>query len=161
MAALALAYSECDRTDVLTIASLRAWMKGRWALLFSHADDFACYGFEADRWLAHVEHEFAKAEVSPLSVIKNGRGGVRRTWVDRVGGAALLIRWGDAHRARGAGASERSLISSVLMQATRFVLVVDEALRPRLTYVYSIGERLPSPIELVWMAHRVRERSAE
>ena len=32
---------------VVGIASLRGWLHGSWGLLFSHADDFASYGFEA------------------------------------------------------------------------------------------------------------------
>ncbi len=43
------------------IASLRGWLHGSWGLLFSHADDFASYGFEADRWLCACAAERRRA----------------------------------------------------------------------------------------------------
>lgn len=157
MAALAATFSDSARDDLLTVATLRDWMQGRWALLFSHADDFASDGFEMDRWLVHVGQAFATAGLSAIVIAKDG--GARSSWVTRVGGAAMIIRWSDAHRAGGSMCTrERSLVSTVLGQTTRFVLVVDESLDPRLTYAYSPGDRLPSPIDLVWMAHRSRNR---
>lgn len=157
MAALAATFSDSARDDLLTVATLRDWMQGRWALLFSHADDFASDGFEMDRWLVHVGQAFATAGLSPVVIANDGDA--RNSWVTRVGGAAMIIRWSDAHRAGGSMCTrERSLVSTVLGQTTRFVFVVDESLRPRLTYAYSPGDRLPSPIDLVWMAHRSRNR---
>lgn len=157
MAAVAATVSDCVREGLLTVATLRDWMQGRWALLFSHESDFASAGFEMDRWLVHVTQAFNAAGLAPVAIAKEG--GTRSAWVTRVGGADMLVRWSDAHRAGGAMSTrERSLLSTVLGQTTRFVLIVDESLRPRLTYAYSPGDRLPSPIDLAWMAHRARER---
>ncbi len=157
MAAVAATFSDFVRDDLLTVATLRDWMQGRWALVFSHADDFASDGFEMDRWLVHVGQAFATAGLSPVAIARDGSAG--SSWIPRVGGADMIIRWSDAHRAGGSMCTrERSLLSTILGQANRFVLTVDESLRPRLTYAYSPGDRLPSPIDLVWMAHRTRER---
>lgn len=157
MAALALRYPVTPSNEVLSVATLRDWLHGRWALLFSHPDDFASYGFEMDRWLVHVEKAFADASISPLSIA--GKDGAETSWVSEAGGGTVSIRWSDAHRAGGAMRHrERSLISTVLAQTGRFVLILDESLRPRLTYSYSPGDSLPSPIDLGWMAHRIRER---
>ncbi len=160
MAALAYRYAEPVRDEVLTVAALRDFMNGRWALLFSHADDFASYGFEADRWLVHVERSFSTAGVVPLALTAGARE--PDSWVDRIGGAPVIIRFSDAHRTGGSMCTrERSLVSTVLGQTTRFVLILDESLRPRITYAYSPGDRLPSPIDLVSIAHRARERLAK
>ena len=36
-------------TGHLLPGSLRTWLHGNWALLFSHPDDFAYHNFETDR----------------------------------------------------------------------------------------------------------------
>ncbi|MGH8188902.1 MAG: hypothetical protein ACREUC_20260 [Steroidobacteraceae bacterium] len=57
-----------DGRTPLPIASLRRWLHGQWALVFSHPDDFASYGFESDRWLVHVREAFAATGVRPLAL---------------------------------------------------------------------------------------------
>jgi alkyl hydroperoxide reductase subunit AhpC len=143
----------------LTVATLRDWLQGRWGLLFSHPHDFASYGFEMDRWLVHTQQALAASRVAALA-IANGSDAPQSSWINEIGGADIVIRWSDAHRIGGVmQARERSLISTVINQTTRFVLVIDESLRPRRTYAYSPTDRLASPIELAWMTHRLRERS--
>ncbi len=151
-------FPETPVHEQLTVATLRDWLQGRWALLFSHPHDFASYGFEMDRWIVHVQETFAAARVSALALAKGDD--LEGTWVEVIGGAQLAIRWSDAHRIGGVmQARERTLVSTVINQQSRFVLIADESLRPRRTYAYSACDRLASPIELAWMAQRLRERS--
>ena len=151
-------YPESSFHAELTVATLRDWLQGRWALLFSHPHDFASYGFEMDRWIVHVQETFAAARACALSLASSE--GIGNTWVEEIGGSQIAIRWSDAHRIGGAmQARERTLISTVISQQSRFVLILDESLRPRRTYSYAPSDRHPSPIDLAWMAQRLRERS--
>jgi hypothetical protein len=67
--------------------ALRRWLHGRWALLFSHPDDFAAYGFESDRWLVHVEEAFAATDIRPLALAGRHETG----WVNAVGGCTTSM----------------------------------------------------------------------
>lgn len=156
---IARRYSENAKQAQPSVATLRDWLQGRWALLFSHPDDFASYGFEMDRWIVHVSETFAVARVSALA-LTGRKARIDNTWVNAIGGSEIAIRSSDAHRTNGTmQARERTLISTVISQTARFVLIVDESLRPRRTYAYSPLDRLASPIDLAWMAHRLRERT--
>ena len=64
---------------LLAAPALRRWLHGRWALLFSHPDDFAAYGFESDRWLVHVQEAFAATDIRPLALAGRHETG----WVTR------------------------------------------------------------------------------
>jgi hypothetical protein len=156
MAALALKYSETPREESRSISSLRGWLQGRWALLFSHPNDFASYGFEADRWLVHVADGLSAANIAPIE-LASPENTPPATWISEVGGCTLRIRWSDARRLAGvAGRRERTLVSTVVGATSRFVLILDDSFRPRRTFAYSAAGQLPSPIDLTWMAHRLR-----
>jgi len=86
MSYAALKYQVTAADSPLTAAALRRWLHGRWALLFSHADDFASYGFESDRWLVHVQEAFAAADVRPLALADRQEAG----WTDVGGGKGFL-----------------------------------------------------------------------
>jgi hypothetical protein len=134
MSYAALKYQVTAADSPLTAAALRRWLHGRWALLFSHADDFASYGFESDRWLVHVQEAFAAADVRPLALADRQEAG----WVTEVGGCTTTLP---------------------LDRSTRFVMTLDASLRPRRTFVYAQGDRLPSPMDLAALARQTRDRS--
>ena len=71
----------------LPAIALRRWLHGRWALLFSHPDAFASYGFESDRWLVHVQEAFAAADLRPLAIAGPHEAG----WVTEVGGCTTTL----------------------------------------------------------------------
>ena len=115
--------------------ALRRWLRGRWALLFSHPDDFAAYGFETDRWLVHVEEAFAATDIRPLARVGHHEAG----WVTEVGGCIT------------------SLALAAFQRSARCVMTLDAALRLRRTFVYTRQDRLPSPMDLAVLAKGVRD----
>ena len=112
MSYAALKYDESAHASPLPAAALRRWLHGRWALLFSHPDDFAAYGFESDRWLVHVQEAFAAADIRPLALADRQEAG----WVTEVGGCTTTL---------------------AVDEQARFVMTLDAALRPRRTFVYN------------------------
>ncbi|HKQ16586.1 MAG TPA: hypothetical protein VJT80_24430 [Steroidobacteraceae bacterium] len=134
MSNAAVKYDLSAPDSPLPAAALRRWLHGRWALLFSHANDFAAYGFESDRWLVHVQEAFAAADVRPLALADRQEAG----WVTEVGGCTTTL---------------------ALDRSTRFVMTLDASLRPRRTFAYTQQDRLPSPIDLVALARQTRDRS--
>ena len=151
---------------VVGIASLRGWLHGSWGLLFSHADDFASYGFEADRWLVHVRDAFESATVRPIALMscdeEHFDENLLQTWIGDLDGGALALRWADVRRLSARlQERERTLFSAIVFATTRFVMIVDESLHLRRTFAYSPGDQLPSPIELATMAARLRSAENE
>jgi hypothetical protein len=134
MSYAALKYDASAHDSPLPAAALRRWLQGRWAVLFSHADDFAAYGFESDRWLVHVQEAFADAGVRPLALADRHEA----SWVTEVGGCTATLP---------------------LDRSARFVMTLDAALRPRRTFVYMRGHRLPSPMDLAALAREARDNS--
>ena len=162
MGQAALQSVEPRNGQTVSIASLRGWLQGKWALLFSHSDDFASYGFEADRWLVHVRDVFDATGVRPLALASAGHSTRASTWVADVGGSALSIRTSISPRlAPALKAGERDLFTAVVSASNRFVMIVDDSLRLRRTFAYCAADHLPSPMELASMAERLRYLSAD
>jgi hypothetical protein len=138
----------------LAAPALRRWLHGRWALLFSHADDFAAYGFESDRWLVHVQEAFAAADIRPLTLADRQE----TSWVTEVGGCTTSLALDEIQRYPVARDSrEETLRSAAFDGSTRFVMTLDTGLRLRRTFVYSSHDRLPSPIDLAVAAKTLRD----
>jgi len=150
----ALKYDASDPELRLPAAALRRWLHGRWALLFSHADDFAAYGFESDRWLVHVHEAFAAADIRPLALADRQEAG----WVTEVGGTTTTLALDEIQRYPVARDSrEETLRNAAFHPASRFVMTLDAGLRLRRTFVYTQQDRLPSPMDLAALAREVRD----
>jgi hypothetical protein len=157
----AMSYGAC-KYDVtvhdspLSAAALRRWLHGRGAVLFSHADDFAAYGFESDRWLVHVQEAFAAADVRPLALADRHEAG----WVTEVGGCTTTLALDEIQRYPVAReSSEEALRNAAFEPAARFVMTLDAGLRLRRTFVYTQRDRLPSPMDLAALAREARDSS--
>lgn len=138
----------------LSAVALRRWLHGRWALLFSHPDDFAAYGFESDRWLVHVQEAFAATGIRPLALASRHEAG----WVSEVGGCTTALALEEIQRYPVARDSrEETLRSAAFEPSARFVMTLDAALRLRRTFVYTKSDCLPSPMDLAVLAQGVRD----
>lgn len=156
MSHAALKYDVSAPDSPLAAPALRRWLHGRWALLFSHADDFAAYGFESDRWLVHVQEAFAAADVRPLALADSQEAG----WVTEVGGSTTTLALDEIQRYPVARDSREEVLRSAAFDgSTRFVLTLDSGLRLRRTFVYTQRDRLPSPMDLAALAREVRDAS--
>jgi hypothetical protein len=150
----ALEYDVSAPDAPLPAAALRRWLHGRWALLFSHPDDFAAYGFESDRWLVHVQEAFAATDIRPLALTKRHEAG----WVTEVGGCTTSLALSEIQRYPVMRESrEAALRSAAFDPAARFVMTLDAALRLRRTFVYTQRDRLPSPMDLAALACAARD----
>jgi hypothetical protein len=161
MATLLLRIEEtfADRSPVaLTLSSaLRPWLGGHWALLFSHADDFACRDLESDRWAVVMEQSLASSRVRPLALASRAAVAESGGWVTQVGGACVALAPEEPHRGpRLFDPQARALRDAVARASSRFVMVIDESLRLRRTFAYAPGDRLPSPLDFAAMAGRLR-----
>jgi hypothetical protein len=164
MASVALQYAltgevRGNHPAMLPLNSVRKWLHGQWALLFSHADDFASYGFEADRWLMLVRDVCGAADVRPLALACNSSHCAN--WVTAVGGRLAALSMDETRRYPRLRDANEQLLSEAIEQAgSRFVMILDDALRLRRTFAYGARDRLPSPIDLVAMARRLRSDDA-
>jgi hypothetical protein len=125
---------------------LHTWLGGRWSLVFSHPEDFASHGFEADRWESCLSEDLERLD---LAVIATGAG-FRRSWISRVGGRFIPSQEMD------------DLLPAdwQLSPDEHFVTILDGGMRPRRTIVYAAGVVVPSPIELAQAAAGLRARQS-
>jgi hypothetical protein len=138
----------------LPAVALRRWLHGRWALLFSHPDDFAAYGFEVDRWLVHVQEAFAATDIRPLALA----GDHEASWVREVGGCTTSLALDEIQRYPVARDSREEALRTLAFEPrTRFVMTLDAGLRLRRTFVYAKSDRLPSPMDLAVIAQGMRD----
>ncbi len=118
----ALKYDVSAPDSPLPAAAVRRWLHGRWALLFSHPDDFASYGFESDRWLVHVQEAFAAADIRPLALAGPHEAG----WVTEVGGCTTTLALDEIQRYPVARDSrEEALRCAAFGPDARFVMTLD------------------------------------
>ena len=156
MSHAALKYDLSVSQGPLAAPALRRWLHGRWALLFSHPDDFAAYGFESDRWLLHVQEAFAATDIRPLALAGRHEAG----WVTQAGGCTTSLALDEIQRYPVARDSrEESLRAAAFDPTARFVMTLDSALRLRRTFVYTQRDRLPSPMDLAVLAKGLRDGS--
>lgn len=124
---------------------LRRWLGDRWTLLFSHPEDFSTRYFEVDRWVECLREEFERLNLRVISV----SGSDRRGWIPQVGGRLVAPYEVD----------DLMPADFQVRPDEHFVTIFDGALRARRTIVYSVGTRVPSPIELAQSAAGLRSRT--
>jgi alkyl hydroperoxide reductase subunit AhpC len=138
--------------------SLCAWLRGDWALLFSHPDDFAQYDVEADRWLVLLQQTFTDARTRAIAIASDAHS--HQGWLSHINAGCTRVRltaaspWSHIVDFRS-----RALRKAIACTETRFVMIIDASLRLRRTFAYSRHDRVPSVFDLIEMAVRVRERS--
>jgi hypothetical protein len=162
MLALKTDWTLIDRPPALVISSsLRHWLAGDWALLFSHPDDFGSYDFESDRWRIVLTQAFAAARIRPLALASRKSSG--DCWVPEAGGALVVPELRPLRASRRVLHFEphvRELRNAIAQATTRFAMIIDDSLRLRRTFAYTARDRVPSPLDLAIMARQLRKAGA-
>jgi hypothetical protein len=143
---------------VADATALRAWLADRWAIVFSHPEDFAQEELEMDRWLSVLGRSFATRAVVPVAL---ARAGSEQGWLGALaaldsGSAATLSL--DARPGTPTNLSAAALRAQVARSGPRFALIVDSSLRSRRTLSYRLPADLPSPLDLIGWAVALRKR---
>lgn len=163
MMSLGLPQSRLEVSDkqVCDTASLRAWLAGRWAILFSHPDDFAQEQLETDRWLSILSRSFDGRGVAPVALARTGLD-PEQGWLGRL---AALDYWSAAILALEpprpgtvADLAASALRAHIACYGPRFALIVDSNLRCRRALSYRLPDELPSPLDLIGWAVTLRKR---
>jgi len=162
MTRLAFAESRLEtlRRRVCDTTLLRASLAPRWAILFSHPDDFAQEQLEADRWLTVLARSFAARGVVPLALARPGSS-PEQGWLGQLAAldsdsAAVLAL--DGRSAALEDPSEDALRAQIARSGPRFVMLLDSSLRCRRTLSYRPPADLPSPLELIGWTVALRKR---
>ena len=146
-----------DDGDCRSSLSLRQWLGGHWAILFSHPDDFVHCELELDRWLAIVGDAFARARVRPIALSRRTRP-IDQGWVSELGGPTRLVCLKERTlRSAALDFHARRLRAFIESVEQRFALIIDSELRARQSLLYGATERPPSPLDLVRLACRLRD----
>lgn len=134
-----------------SLDQLRDWLAGRGALLFSHPEDFASYGFEADRWIVYLQEAFDRLRLRAMAIGHDDGSG----WISQLGGRFIAsYEVGDLVPQLRGGAFAKTAASE------HFVTILDSSGRARRTFVYQPGGQVPSIIELAHTAAQLCERAA-
>ena len=162
MTALAFPESrlESQRKRVCNTNLLRASLAPRWAVLFSHPEDFAQEQLESDRWLSVLARSFKARGVLPVAVARPGSD-PEQGWLGQLAaldGESVAVLTLDDSSIALAELSESALRAQIARSGPRFALILDSSLRCRRTLSYSSPVDLPSPLELIGWAVALRQR---
>jgi alkyl hydroperoxide reductase subunit AhpC len=161
MAILVLPESAGERSTEFSI-SLRHWLDGRWAVLFSHPDDFVHCELELDRWIAIVGGAFRQARVQPIALARRQRP-VDRGWISAASGTSARVMLYEEPRSDWCAVdlAARRLHEHISASTQRFAMIIDATMRRRKTFLYDAAERPPSPLDLIGLASKLRESAQQ
>jgi alkyl hydroperoxide reductase subunit AhpC len=157
VATLLLTHDTSDTFQhALSSPSLRTWLDGDWAILFSHPNDFVSYDLEMDRWVVITRRAFADRQVRPIAL------GQDHGWVSEVSGEAGAVLLEDPKREHfGPVDLQAPLLREEIERAgRRFVMIIDNSLRVQKKLAYESLAGLPSPLELLGWADALRAKQA-
>lgn len=138
--------------------SLRAWLAGRWAILFSHPNDFAPERLEMDRWLNIVSRSFEERGIVAVATARAGHE-PGQGWLAELGHESAAALTLDPPRPGAlADLSAGALRAEIARHGPRCALIVDSHLRCRRALSYRPMDELPSPLELIGWAVTLRKR---
>lgn len=162
MTALVFAESRLERPRkrVCDTTLLRASLAPRWAVLFSHPEDFAQEQLESDRWLSVLARSFKARGVLPVALARPGSE-PERGWLDQLaalGGESAAVLTLDDPSIALADRPECAFRAQIARSGPRFAMILDSSLRCRRTLSYSSPVDLPSPLELIGWAVALRQR---
>jgi hypothetical protein len=141
--------------------SLRTWIAGRWAILFSHPEDFAQAQLEMDRWLSILGERFSARGVAAVELARAGQD-PEEGWLGRLAtlsrDSAAILSLDLPRPASLADFVACALRADIARCGPRFAMVIDSDARCRRTLRYRVPGELPSPLELLGWAVALRKR---
>ncbi len=141
--------------------SLRAWLASRWAILFSHPEDFAQEQLEMDRWISIVSRSFGERGVAPVALSRPGRD-PGQGWLGRLAAAGresvAVLTLDPPSSGAVADPAAAELRARIAGSGPRLAMILDPALRCRRTLSYRLPAELPSPLDLIGWAASLRKR---
>lgn len=139
--------------------SLRKWLADRWAILFSHPEDFAQEAMEMDRWISVVGRSFVACGVVPIALARAGYQG-ESSWLGKLAALDCESTAVLALPPIGfpAGPSTSALRAEVIRSGPRLAMIIDRDARSRRSLSYRVPAALPSPLDLIGWAASLRKR---
>ena len=148
-----------DLQQSLTSPSLRAWLRGDWAILFSHPDDFVRYDLEMDRWLVVAKRAFAERGIRPIALAAP-TSDPEWSWITQVSGDGRTVLLEDASQQDfGPVDLQTPVLREEIEHAERrFVMIIDAELRRQRIFNYGTLSNLPSPLEFLGWTEALRAK---
>ena len=141
--------------------ALRARLSERWAILFSHPEDFAQEELEMDRWISVLSRSFVAQGVIPMALAGVGRD-PEQSWLGRLVAlsreSADVLTLDPSPRGAPADLAAAALLTLIARSGPRFAMIIDSSLRCRRTLGYRLPTELPSPLDLIGWAVALRKR---
>lgn len=158
-ATLSSATHSADLQQTLTPPSLRTWLRGDWAILFSHPDDFVRYDLEMDRWLVVAKRAFAERGIRPIE-LASPMSDPERSWITQVSGDSRSVLLEEASQQYfGPVDLQTPVLRAEIEQVKRrFVMIIDDELRQQKIFSYGTLSNLPSPLEFLGWAEALRAK---
>ncbi len=142
-------------------SALRSWLAERWAILFSHPDDFAQEQMEMDRWVSVLSRSFRERGVVPVALGSADRE-PDHGWLDLLAamdhGCAAVLAFEPPQPGALADLATRAFCAQIARCGPRFAMIVDSNLRCRRALSYRAPSELPSPLDLIGWAVALRKR---
>jgi alkyl hydroperoxide reductase subunit AhpC len=145
--------------QTLTSPSLRTWLRGDWAILFSHPDDFVRYDLETDRWLVVAKRAFAERGIRPIA-LASPLYDPEQSWITQVSGDSRSVLLEDASQQYfGPVDLQTPVLREEIEQAKRrFVMIIDDEPRQQKIFSYATLSNLPSPLEFLGWTEALRAK---
>ena len=152
---------EISAQGVAGRVSLRSWLADRWAILFSHPQDFVQEQWEMDRWLSVLCRSFSGHDVATLALAPAGHD-AGESCLGRLaalgGEFAAVLALDPPLPGLLADVSAGALRAEIAHGGLRFAMIIDPNLRCRRVLSYRLPVELPSPLDLIGWAVALRKR---
>lgn len=124
-----------EDTAIRTGTSLRDWLSGQWAVLFSHPEHFAPHPSTPAGFVTVLADDFSACGVKPIAIVNHPDAAA--SWLDFAGADRAVISLADSDRSASVvDLPERALAQTIARMTTPFVIIIDAIARCRSTITY-------------------------